>query len=110
MIVYTPENLLGSYNEARHLPNGHLEVHLRKLEQSFEKARHPESFIACRGRASKSRGSGRVVPRERDVRIHWEGGTKACPIRRDRSYRVSFYLWGEQVELYALGEMALDEA
>jgi hypothetical protein len=45
MVVYLPEHLLRRNYEAHDLPYGHLEVHLRKLEQALEEARHAD-FIA----------------------------------------------------------------
>ena len=36
VIVYRPENLLRRNQQARHLPDGHLKVHLGKLEQSVK--------------------------------------------------------------------------
>ena len=40
MVVYLPKHLLRCYYQAHDLPYGHLEVHLRKLEQALEEARH----------------------------------------------------------------------
>jgi hypothetical protein len=45
MVVDLPEHLLGCYDQAHDLPYGHLEIHLGKLEQALEEARHFD-FIA----------------------------------------------------------------
>jgi hypothetical protein len=70
VVVYASEDFLRSYYETRHLPYGHLKVHLRKLEEALEEARHMETLISRRRRASKRRRGCGVVPRKRNVRIH----------------------------------------
>lgn len=48
MVVYLSKDLLGRDHQAHNLPNGHFKVHLRKLEEPLEEARHA-GFIAARG-------------------------------------------------------------
>lgn len=38
MVVDGPEDFLGRNEQGRHLPDGHLKVHLRELEQSRQGA------------------------------------------------------------------------
>jgi hypothetical protein len=58
VVIYLPEHLLRRYYQAHNLPDGHLKVHLRKLEEALEEAWHFD-FIAPRGWGcgSKVRGS-----------------------------------------------------
>jgi hypothetical protein len=70
VVVYRSEDLLWSYDQAHHLPDGHLKVHLRELEQALEEARHVEALITRRRRAAECRRGCGVVPWEGDVRIH----------------------------------------
>lgn len=49
MVIYLAEDFLGGNYQAHDFPYGHLKVHLRKLEQALEKARH-SSLIAPGGR------------------------------------------------------------
>jgi hypothetical protein len=42
VVVNLPEHLLRRYYQAHDLPYGHLEVHLRELEQALEEARHAD--------------------------------------------------------------------
>ena len=48
VVVYRAEHLLGRYQEARHLPDGHLEIHLRELEQPGASAERCARVPACR--------------------------------------------------------------
>jgi hypothetical protein len=70
MVVYRAKDLLRSYDQAHHLPDGHLKVHLRELEQALEETRHMKALVPRRRRAPECRRADRVVPWERDVRIH----------------------------------------
>lgn len=47
MVVYLPEHFLRCYYQAHDLPYRHLEVHLRKLEQALEEARHADLISPC---------------------------------------------------------------
>lgn len=47
MVIYRSEHLFRCYYQARHLPYGHLKVHLREFEQTFEEAWHSESFTSA---------------------------------------------------------------
>lgn len=77
MVVYGPEDLLRRNNQVQHLPQGHLKVHLRKLEQALEEARHADALIAARGRGAAKVGGGARRSRQRYVRVH--GGQQfAC--------------------------------
>lgn len=49
MVVYLSEHLLWCYDQAHDLPYGHLEVHLRELEQALEEARHSDLIAPCGG-------------------------------------------------------------
>lgn len=49
MVVYLSEHLLRCYDQAHDLPHGHLEVHLRELEQALEEARHSDLIAPCGG-------------------------------------------------------------
>ena len=68
MIVYRSEDLLGRYQQARHLPNGHLEVHLRELEQPGRRAVSQDVRFLARGDVSayrlKNRGIRKLSDRE----------------------------------------------
>lgn len=83
MVVYGPKHLLWRYYQARHLPYGHLEVHLGELEQSLEEARHSDAFVSTRGCcAAEIRGPARG-PWKGDVRVHrCCRGCEACELRR----------------------------
>jgi hypothetical protein len=48
VVVYLSKHLLGRDYQAHDLPYGHLEVHLRELEEPLEEARHFD-LIAPRG-------------------------------------------------------------
>jgi hypothetical protein len=46
MIIYRAKHLLGRYYEPCHLPYCQFKVHLRKLEETLEEARHANAFGA----------------------------------------------------------------
>jgi len=67
MIIDVPEDLLGRGEEAEHLPDGHLEVHLRELEQALEDARHLQA-------AARRREAAAAVVGVLDIEARLPGG------------------------------------
>lgn len=55
VVVYLPEDLLGRYDQAHNLPDGHFKVHLRELEEPLEEAWHA-GFVAPGGRCGAEVG------------------------------------------------------
>lgn len=76
MIIDVPEDLLGRGEEAEHLPDGHLEVHLRELEQALEDARHLQAAARRREAAAAvvARGSSRRCVGVLDIEARLPGG------------------------------------
>lgn len=70
MVIYGAEDLLGSYYEAHHLPDGGLKVHLRELEQALEEARHLDALAAIAGHGASEVGRGPAMARQRYLRVH----------------------------------------
>ena len=71
MIVYRSEDLLRRYQQACHLPNSHLEVHLRELEQPERRAISQDVRFLARGEVSAYRLKNRGIrkPSDREVDI-----------------------------------------
>ena len=62
VVVYGAEDLLGRNHQGHHLPDCHLEIHLRELEEALEEARHSQLASAGGGRAAEV---GRTASRAR---------------------------------------------
>lgn len=56
VVVYGSKDLLGGDYQARHLPHGHLKVHLRELEEALEEAWGAYAAVSPRGRDWAERG------------------------------------------------------
>jgi hypothetical protein len=81
MVIYRAKHLFGRYYQAHHLPYGHLEVHLRELEQALEEARHSYFIASCGGRATEIGGTA-CRPGEGNVWVHGLQGVSAAAEER----------------------------